>query len=113
MKADNIIIEFCCGKDSAIGEFTNDALVVRFTEEDDLTKKETVARLNEMAETNPKAFILLWASIPCTGGSPFQSINLARGMDPQKLENHWTLFRKLWTNFEKVANRILDSGGGV
>ena len=110
-KANNIIIEYCCGRDSAIGQYTDDALVVRFTEEDDLTKKETVSRLIKIAEANRGAYVLLWASIPCTGGSPFQSINIARGMDPQRLEDHWKLFRKVWTNFEKVAKRIIKPGG--
>ena len=110
LDAQEIIIEFGCGNHSAIGEQATTALVVRFTAEDDLTKNETLAIVNAVAEANPKASVLLWAAIPCTGGSPLQQINLARGMDPDKLKARWKLFRKLWAGFEDVAKRIIASG---
>ena len=113
LDAQEIIIEYCCGQNSAIGKYTTSSLVVRFTAEDDLTKKETLATVKAVAEANPKASVLLWVAIPCTGGSPLQHINHARGMDPDRLRAHWKLFRKLWSGFEKVGQRIQSLGGQI
>ena len=57
---------------------------------------------------------LIWSSIPCTGGSPYQDINLRRypGMK-EKLKTHGRLFESLWEQFEIVAHACASKGGGV
>ena len=104
LDAQEIIIEYCCGQNSAIGKYTTSSLVVRFTAEDDLTKKETLATVKAVAEANPKASVLLWVAIPCTGGSSLQNINRARGMDPDRLRAHLKLFRKLWSDLRRLVD---------
>ena len=63
--------------------------------------------------------IILWASIPCTGGSPWQYVNEAmyyRNGDQKalrRLKGHRTLFRKLFWTFRRLANEVLKLGGTV
>ena len=47
--------------------------VTRLTLNDDLTTEAGFARGEKAVRDNPGS--LLWGSIPCTGGSPWQSIN--------------------------------------
>ena len=57
--------------------------------------------------------VLLWASIPCTGGSSWQHLN-ARFPNGRKLiAAHKLLFRQIWTAFEQVATECLRCGGHV
>ena len=56
----------------------------------------------------------LWHSSPCTGGCGWQRINMTLGESTrQKVLNHWSLFRKLWTAFENVANIAIERGVSV
>eukprot|EP00975_Prorocentrum_lima_P048640 10176674-Prorocentrum_lima.AAC.1 len=55
----------------------DDCRVVRLTEQKDMTSDEGVEyALGEIKKTKEKG-ILLWASIPCSGGSSWQHINMA------------------------------------
>ena len=79
---DRVIIEFCCGENSRIGQPTKHSKgckVIRITKEHDLTTKSglefTVKAIKgELKKISGKR-ITLWVSIPCTGGSPWQNIN--------------------------------------
>ena len=58
--------------------------------------------------------VLLFASIPCTGGTAWSHINARRG--PQTRANifrHRALAAKLWNNFEKAAEVCIRNGGYV
>ena len=56
---------------------------------------------------------LLWASIPCTGGSQTWTKNIHNVGGPEKLEEHRKLFRMIWKNFELVARECVQNGGMV
>ena len=56
---------------------------------------------------------LLWCSIPCTGGCPWQNINKHFPGGAARLRMHHALFRKLWSAVETVAARVIKSGGHV
>ena len=70
-------------------------------------------------QNHPNHKIALWSAIPCTGGSPWQYVNEAiyirRGDHAklEKLQNHRSLFRKLFTNFETLADIVIAKGGVV
>eukprot|EP00972_Heterocapsa_arctica_P030801 4532981-Heterocapsa_arctica.AAC.1 len=69
--AKRVIVEFCCGKDSLMGEEScqrDGCEVIRITMEDDVT---TTSAMEAVQRPN----CLLWFAIPCTGGSPWQNIN--------------------------------------
>eukprot|EP00975_Prorocentrum_lima_P020108 4233175-Prorocentrum_lima.AAC.1 len=57
----------------------------------------------------PPDRILFWASIPCTGGSTWQYVNMAnyrRRNDVEaikRLRELWRTYRKLWRNITMLA----------
>ena len=115
-KAHYLLIEFCCSSDSQLGrQAPQNATVLRVTEETDCTKSENVnlilAKVAEAAELGVP--IALWSSIPCTGGSQMQNVNIARfGVTP-KLQGHWKQFHKHWAAFQQVAKAVLAAHGLV
>ena len=57
---------------------------------------------------------LLFGSLPCMGGSPYQRMNWYRGATTRtKIRGHWRLFRCLWRSFRQVANACLANGGHI
>ena len=96
------LIEFCCEEDSVLGRVSPpDCNVIRLTEEHDLTQEATVQELLQSFQQGDYGQILLWASIPCTGGSQWNVFNLLKHpkeMAP-RMEMHWALFRILWSSF--------------
>ena len=55
--------------------------------------------------------IVLWASMPCTGGSQMQNLNIARFGVTEKLLGHWKDFKVLWTSFQQIADSVHMAGG--
>jgi len=105
------IVEFCCGDDSLIGRpnpSSKGCEVVRLTERDDVTTERGLQKALE-AVSHPN--VLLWASMPCTGGSPWQRLNVKRPGVAEKLEKHWATARLIWGAFEKTARRAVKMGG--
>ena len=56
---------------------------------------------------------VLWASMPCTGGSPWQFVNQYLGHGLENYKQHWKLFHKLWNNFVPAAKRLIEDGNAV
>ena len=77
---------------------------------DDVTTPKGLKKALE-AVSHPNT--LLWASMPCTGGSPWQRLNRHRPGVLAKLEEHWRLARLIWAAFAKAARRTLEHGGEV
>jgi hypothetical protein len=116
------IIEFCCGEDSKMGQMTRHSKgceVVRLTKRHDLTTESGVEfalteikRLEKSLGTD-KCNILLWVSIPCTGGSSWQNYNKQFPHARELIEEHFKIFHKLWKSLEIVAKAIDDIGGKI
>jgi hypothetical protein len=51
--------------------------------------------------------------MPCAGGSPWQTLNLALGQGIEKIEAHWRDFRLLWGDFVIMARAVVDICGVV
>jgi hypothetical protein len=76
---DRAPIELCAGHDSRWGQpraAANGCYTVRITVDDDLTSIEGLDVLSEYYDKP----IFIWVSIPCTGGSPWQRINIEANM---------------------------------
>ena len=56
---------------------------------------------------------VLWASIPCTGGSPWQNIHAKKPGGLEKIKEHRSLFNKRWTSFKIVAKECRKHGGRI
>ena len=77
---------------------------MRITEDDDLTSENGVNKAIEVIHQYRRLPILLWVSIPCTGGSPWQRLNRSSGKcDPQKLDKHIQLYHSLMRSVCIVA----------
>eukprot|EP00972_Heterocapsa_arctica_P046754 6899981-Heterocapsa_arctica.AAC.1 len=56
---------------------------------------------------------VLWASMPCTGGSPWQNLNCTLPGGEEKLMTHRQLFQGIWEAFRKVAEVRVAHGGKI
>jgi len=110
-----VIIEFGCSPDSKLGTkspWSKDCLVVRVTEQMDATKQSTIDSILHFISVETKP-IVLFGSMPCTGGSPWQNINVKRPGGPRRMLEHRRLMNKLWASFELLAQAIVDRRGDV
>lgn len=115
-----VIIEFCCGPNSKLGRVAEipearNCTVHRVTEQNDVTtvsgRQFVIDKINAANKNHQQ--IMLFASMPCTGGSLWGNINRHKQGGEAKLRKHWTLFRKIWKCFEECAILVLNLGGCV
>ena len=82
--------------------------VLTVTASDDGTRKGTYEALLEVFREarNRGLRVFFWSSTPCTGGCPYQRLNLNRyGTEYQKhLDGLWTVHRKLWSVVKIMCN---------
>eukprot|EP00975_Prorocentrum_lima_P066585 12910024-Prorocentrum_lima.AAC.1 len=63
--------------------------------------------------------LMLWSSIPCTGGSTWQYVNMAnyrRRNDVEairRLRDFWRIYRTFWRDLTILAKLGMDRGGTV
>ena len=116
---DRTIIEYCCSADSRIGRLADASCRTRrLTMSEDLRTRKGGNIAKQMAgEANAQT--LLWASIPCTGGSARVDMNLSmaakagRQATIDKIEAHIDDFEKIWVNFKAVARMVRSAGGKI
>ena len=110
-KLQRTMIEFCCGPDSLLGQLTKSSMnceVVRLTKEEDVTTPHGFS-LATQAINGPCA--LLWGSIPCTGGCPWQKINRKKPGGEANVRKHFAAFRKIWDAFVRLREKSSVRGG--
>jgi hypothetical protein len=86
---DRVIIEWCCGRDSMLGKTSKRSggcKVVRLTIDDDLRALEGLRKAIRVVQNCPRGWTLLWISMPCAGGSLWQTLNVAMAEDLGKIE---------------------------
>ncbi len=124
-----LIMESCCGNESQLGRKWPEARgceVIRLTEDIDLTSKSGLDFAKKKIDELPNSNILLWSSIPCTGGSTWQYVNEAiwtrklRSEDPalrqkarekmRELEGKRSIFRRLFHNFTVLERKVKSRG---
>ena len=90
-------------------------MVIRVTKEVDATDAAQIANLLELVDnaTQLGLPVAVSGSIPCTGGSQLQQVNIARFGVTEKLREHWRVFRQLWRALEIIARRVMRSHGLV
>ena len=110
---DRVMVEFCCSPESKLGqarEASKHCHVVRVTEADDATKSKTIQALvskihalcDEGGDTSKP--LLLFASLPCTGGCPWQRINVEK--NPELVQSHQELLTRLFKSFQSLCRMI-------
>ena len=109
------IIEYCCGEESLIGQVSRfkearGCEVVRITEKLDGRSELAKKLMNDTINSVPGYSLLLFSAMPCTGGSPWQYLNIKKPGVAAKVRRHWKLFRELWVNFTWAAEKVLEAG---
>ena len=77
---------------------------------DDVT---TNAGLQRAVDGVSKPGCLLWASMPCIGGSPRQHSNRHKLGGLEKLDAHIKYWYKIWTAFKVVARESIKDNGHI
>ena len=108
--AKRAIIEFCCSDESKIGEFSKDdpdCVVYRLTEKEDMTTDSGLEHAINIVDSIPADWhVLLWGSLPCTAGSPWQRINVKHAGARAKIDANIEIFESLILNFVILARHI-------
>jgi hypothetical protein len=105
------LIEFCCSSSSVLGLYAEthqtNCKIVRITEE--LDANSPVGLAKAIGACNHSK-VLLWVSIPCTGGTVWQRWNRLKPGGEARLQQHWSKFRELWQSFQLVARAAKAKG---
>ena len=110
-KPPRIIVELCASPDSKLGELCPpDCNFARFTEEDDLTHKYTIDRAMRKVTQGD---VLVWISIPCVGGTPWQNLNQNLPGFHKRMRKHKELHDALWESCTQIATEAMKWGGSV
>ena len=108
------IIEFCCGEESLLGKLADkNCTVHRVTIENDVTTPEGMAHVLKLIENCNPHRTLLFASMPCTGGSPWMNLNRRYPGGAAKLRIHLRIFKRIWSCFAKCAMLLKSLGGHI
>ena len=117
--AKSTMFEFACSEDSQMG-FTHQEYGInhvrlckdRIDLGDESQCEQLDYQIDEAAKVAPPH---MWASIPCTSGSPWQYINRKKGGAAfmRKLARPVKESKRLFKSFSKRAERVLNHGGTV
>ena len=112
-----VMIEFCCGDDSLMGSAAAsgpECHVIRVTRRNDVTTKPGSAFVDKalaLAQNTVGKNVLVWASIPCTGGTSWTHINALKGDQTRlKIAARRREFRRIWASFVKSVAPALSAG---
>ena len=105
-----LIVEFCASPESEmkeVGNRTEGVEILTITEADDGTQSDTIESVREQMVSHRKKgkLVVLWSSIPCTGGCPFQYICIKKfGQDYMgHLRELYRIQKKLWKGFLRMS----------
>ena len=104
------VVEICCSQHCYLCRPSiagGDVSLLRITQKDDLRDERTYQRVLHILRKWGRSS-LAWISIPCTGGSPWQRMNVHRNGDDaaRRVDAHISLFRELW---QQACRLIADS----
>ena len=121
--SDRRLIEFCCSADSVLGDskyVLTGCEIWRLTIEHGFTTTEdfnyAMGQVNAMEQvkmTTPGQHIHMWASLPCTAGSPWQRTNQRHAGARDKIAANMVIFEKLIENFKILAREAFAHNGDI
>ena len=86
--------------------------MIRITQDDDIlshaTRKRVVDEVKHIRSIGNKGSIpvLLWASIPCTGGTAWSHINMNHDTAKEKVKRHRSIYKRIWSAFVDLVNSM-------
>jgi hypothetical protein len=93
------LIEICTSGDSVLGQITRHSKgcrVTRITQEIDFLSTAGL-ELSCKFITGPRCVV--WFSLPCVGGCPWQFVNIQKGPNAERrIRGYWALFTRMWRN---------------
>ena len=114
-----MLIEFCCSKNSAMGNNNRESQgcrVVRVHEQldarTDKCRKQVTSEVEAFRMEHPNAPILVYAALPCTGGSSWQFVNQAVG-NCEAIKKKRQQFRTLFKALKRLLKSLSSDGGHV
>ena len=115
--SDRRLIEYCCSDDSVLGRekyVRAGCHCVRLTIKTDLTTEDGLKfALGCVRDTPDSHHLHLWASIPCTAGSPWQRVNQRHESARELMTRHLETFEALMKNLRTVAREVISRGGDL
>ena len=88
--------------------FPKSTRIIEITKEDDFTSESGSQKLR-LALRNPKTIVMV--SLPCTGGSPWQTANRRHPACRRMIRKHKLLFLRLFSRLQEVAEDAMYEGG--
>ena len=102
------VILLCTDKDSFIktyNPYPEHCDIIEITEEDDFTSERGYEKVLKTLKSYKKA--CLFISMPCVGGCMFNmGINWAKANARKQIKGHWKLFRKLWSQYDRLCKEL-------
>ena len=84
--------------------------VLRVTEQDNLNsaacRRRIKTGITKFLRTHKPKDVMIWASLPCTGGSPWQYANKQMPSGKARVRRHVREFNKLWKSFVTTIENI-------
>ena len=105
-----VMVEFCTSGEAWLTKLANHYGIhaIPVVVEVDATLPETMELIEASLQLASKKnmHVIVWASTPCTGGSPWQQFHRARDAQyyDNKMKGLFTVHRKLWEGFLKLVN---------
>ena len=115
---DRFLVEFRCSEDSKLSELrtaSKGCHCIRVTDALDATRARTLKHVVEQITTlaardeggvTTKPKVLIFASLPRTGGCTWQRINSMTEQGGERVESHKQLFRKLFRPLRKLDGSL-------
>ena len=96
-----LLVEICCNPDSKLSDTTRESAVgcriVQFTEKHNLLEENYRRYVADIVNSFPSSKpVLLWLSLPCTGGTSWSYVNLTIPSAAKKVMRHVKALKKLW-----------------
>ena len=108
-----LLVEFCCSHDSKLctpRDASKGCRLIRVTENEDGATKGCrnwlAQEVQSFREINPQGEVLLYASLPCVGGSAWGYINAMTGAGAERIKQQQKEFTKLFKSHPKLIHEI-------
>ena len=83
--------------------------VIQFTEKHSLLDEEYQSYVANIVSDFPVSkHVLLWLSLPCTGGTSWSHVNLKIPSAARKVMKHVKLMKRLWKAFERFLSCLTE-----
>ena len=111
LNPNRLLVEICCSPLSKLSDVSREAAVgcrvIQFTEKHSLLDEDYQLYVASIVNDFPVSKdVLLWLSLPCTGGTSWSHVNLKIPSAAKKVMKHVKTMKRLWKAFERFIQRL-------